>query len=226
MKIYAINGSPRKKNNTATLLGKVLEGAGAAAGRLGMDVEAELIHLYDYRYTGCRSCFACKLIGGKSYGRCAVKDDLADVLEKLRDADALVFGSPIYFSEVTGELRSFLERLLFPNLVYDANYSSLAVKKPATAFVYTMNVSEEQYRQLNYRDGLARTEFFVEKLFSKPLLLHAFDTYQFSDYSRYKNDVFSEEHKAKVRAEQFPADCRRAFELGEALVTPPHAGKA
>ena len=83
-KIYAINGSPRKNKNTATLLDKVLEGAKKA----DPDVLAERIDLYSLKYTGCRSCFACKRKDGASYGKCAVRDDLYDVLEKLRDADA------------------------------------------------------------------------------------------------------------------------------------------
>ena len=70
MKVIALNGSPRKKWNTATLLKHALDGAASKGS------ETELIHLYDYNYKGCISCFACKIKNGKSYGRCAVKDDL------------------------------------------------------------------------------------------------------------------------------------------------------
>jgi len=64
------------------------------------------------------SCFACKLKGGESFGRCAVNDDLAPVLEEIKSTDAFILGSPIYFGDVTGKMRSFLERLLFPNPIY------------------------------------------------------------------------------------------------------------
>ena len=111
MNIYAINASPRKKGNTATILQHVLDGA-VEAGK--GSVQTELIHLYSYQYTGCKSCFACKLKNGKSYGKCAVKDDITPILEKLSQADAIVFGSPIYFGGVSGMLRCFEERLLFP----------------------------------------------------------------------------------------------------------------
>jgi len=70
MKIIAFNGSPRKKWNTATLLQNALDGAASKGA------ETELIHLYDLNYKGCISCFACKTLGGKSYGKCAVHDDL------------------------------------------------------------------------------------------------------------------------------------------------------
>ncbi|MDR3670750.1 MAG: flavodoxin family protein [Holophaga sp.] len=113
MRVIGINGSPRKKWNTATLLGKALEGAASVGA------ETELIHIYDLDYKGCRSCFACKLKTGSSHGSCSMKDDLTPVLEKVKQADAVVLGSPIYFGMVTGEMRSFLERLMFPYLVYD-----------------------------------------------------------------------------------------------------------
>lgn len=61
MRIVAINGSPRKNKNTATLLKKVLEGAADAFAP--ETIETELVNLYDLTYTGCRSCFACKLKG-------------------------------------------------------------------------------------------------------------------------------------------------------------------
>ena len=71
MKIYAINGSPRKNKNTATLLQKALDGVKESAK--DKEIETEIINLYDLNYTGCKSCFACKRLGGKSYGKCASK---------------------------------------------------------------------------------------------------------------------------------------------------------
>ena len=112
MKVIAFNGSPRKKWNTATLLEKALEGA------TSQGAETDLIHLYDLNYKGCISCFACKMKNGKSYGRCAVKDDLTPIFKKVLDARSLIFGSPIYLGTVTGQMRSFMERLVFPFLPY------------------------------------------------------------------------------------------------------------
>jgi multimeric flavodoxin WrbA len=125
-KIIAVNGSPRKKWNTATLLEKAMEGASSAGAR------TELIHLYDLDFKGCISCFACKTRGGKSYGRCAVTDDLTPVFQEIEEADAVVLGSPIYFGAVTGEMRSFLERWLFPYLTYTDPPQTLFPKKIRT----------------------------------------------------------------------------------------------
>lgn len=83
MKIIAINGSPRKNKNTVTLLNKALEGAKSQGS------EIELINLYDLKYRGCISCFACKRKNGE-HGKCAMKDDLTHVLEKLKTADAII----------------------------------------------------------------------------------------------------------------------------------------
>ena len=213
-KIYAINGSPRKNKNTAILLQKALDGAKEAQGG---NVETEIIHLYDLKYTGCKSCFACKKIGGKSYGSCAVKDDLHEVLVKLSTADAVIFGSPIYFGSITGQMQSLLERLLFPYLVYDKDYSSISPKKMPMAFIYTMNVAEDRMKLAGYPATFDRIESYLGKIFMKPLAMQANDTYQFDDYSKYKVECFSEEEKAKQRETQFPLDCQKAFEIGQKL---------
>lgn len=213
MTIYAINGSPRKTNNTATLLSEALAGAQAALP----GVETELIHLYSYNFNGCVSCFECKRLGGKSYGHCALRDEASPLLDKLAQADGLIFGSPVYFHGITGKLRMFLERLFFPCLVYDADYSSLAPRRMPTAFIYTMNVPHEVMLAQKYPDAFRPMEFFLERLFSKPETLYANDTYQFSDYSKYKVECFSEAEKAHHRERQFPIDRRNAFELGQRL---------
>jgi multimeric flavodoxin WrbA len=123
MKAMAVNGSPRRGWNTATLLRKTLAGA----KRKG--AETDLVHLYNLSYRGCISCFSCKKIGGKSYGRCAVRDELTPVLQRAAEADILILGSPIYFHTETGEMRSFMERLLFPYLTYTpATYPSFPAR--------------------------------------------------------------------------------------------------
>ncbi|MCB2362183.1 flavodoxin family protein [Clostridium estertheticum] len=216
MKVYAINGSPRKNKNTATLLQKALDGVKEAAK--DKKIETEIINLYDLNYTGCKSCFACKRLGGKSYGKCAIKDDIYEVLEKVSQADGLIFGSPIYFSNITGQLLTFLERLLFPYLVYDENYSTISPKKMPTAFIYTMNVPENLMEQVGYPKNFNNIESTIEHIFKKPLVMYSNDTYQFDDYSKYESSAFSEEEKAEHRRTQFPLDCQKAFELGTNLI--------
>lgn len=208
MKVIAINGSPRKNANTATLLKKALEGASSQGA------ETELINLYDFNYKGCISCFACKRIGGKSYGKCAINDDLTPIFKKIEEADALILGSPIYFGDTTGAIRSFMERLMFPYAVYEENYPSLFKKKISTGFIYTMNISDDYVDEAGYKHNFKITENFMRNIFGSSELLLVTDTYQFDDYSKYVSTVWNEEKKAKRREEEFPNDCKKAFEMG------------
>jgi multimeric flavodoxin WrbA len=211
VKVFAINGSPRKKWNTATLLEKALEGAAA------LGAETELIHLYDLDFKGCTSCFACKLKGGKSYGRCAMNDGLTPVLEKLDHADAFLLGSPVYFGTVTGEMRSFMERLLFPYLTYTRPPGSLFGRKIRTAFIYTMNLSEELMKEYHYPVHIGLNENVLSRTFGQAETLCSFETLQFEDYDKVVFDYFDPEERRERRRTVFPEDCRKAFELGERL---------
>lgn len=211
MKVIAINGSPRKKWNTATLLEKAIQGARSEG------VETKLVHLYDLDYKGCISCFACKKKRGKSYGTCAVKDDLTPIYAQIKEASALILGSPVYFGDVTGELRSFLERLLFPYLVYDNPPRTLFPRQIPTAWIYTMNVSEEFAQQLGYGRLFDANELIMRRIFGHSGSIMSYDTYQFADYSEVVADRFDVAAKEKRRREFFPEDCRKAFDLGAAL---------
>jgi len=213
MTVIAINGSPRKKGNTAELLNKVLEGA-ASKG-----VQTEMINLYDLNYKGCVSCFACKLKDGKSYGKCAYKDELTPILAKIKDADAVVLGSPLYFGDLTGEMRSFMERMVYPYIVYDENYSSLFGRKMPIGLVYTMNVDENRLNQMGFKYNFNLIEMFMKKAFVEVETLLSTDTYQFNDYSRYVCTAFDGEAKKRRKIEQFPKDCENAFNMGVKLVS-------
>lgn len=208
MKALAINGSPRKNWNTATLLNKALEGAASEGA------EIELMHLYDLDFKGCTSCFACKIRGGKSYGRCAIKDELTPLLKEIEEeAGAIILGSPIYFGTVTGEMRSFMERLMFPYLTYTNPPGTLFPRKISAGFIYTMNVSEQEMKEY-YGWHTGTNERVLSLLFGHAESLFSCDTYQFEDYSKVVADRFDPEKKAKQRREVFPRDCEKAFEMG------------
>ncbi len=211
MNVIGINGSPRKQWNTATLVTKALEGAAA------LGATTEQFHLYDLDFKGCKSCFACKTRGGSSYGKCVLNDDLAPVLEKIAAADALVIGSPIYFGTVTGETRSFIERLLFPYLTYTVPYGTLFPNKIKVGFIYTMNVPEERSKEFGYEQIFNTNERYVNMLLGSAETLCAFDTCQVDDYSKVVIESFDPVHKAKRRTEVLPLECQRAFELGRRL---------
>jgi multimeric flavodoxin WrbA len=212
MKIIAFNGSPRKEWNTATLLQRALDGAASQGA------ETELIHLYDLNYKGCISCFACKTIGGKSYGRCVVQDDLADVFSKVEQADAIILGSPIYWGTVSGEMKSFMDRLLFQYLLYTEPPASLFPNKIRTGYIYTMNVTEEIMKEWGYAIHFNRSEIALRRIFGESEYMCSFDTYQFDDYSKVLATRFDPVKKKKRHEEVFPLDCQKAFDMGVRLV--------
>ncbi len=102
MKVVAINGSPRKGGNTEIMLNAVLEPLKSAG------VETKLIQICGKNIHGCRGCWACqKLLNRK----CAFSDDiLNDILEDLFSADAIIFGTPSYFSDMTAEMKALIDR--------------------------------------------------------------------------------------------------------------------
>jgi len=212
MKIMAFNGSPRKKHNTATLLEYALKGAASRGAT------TELIHLYDLNYKGCISCFACKTIGGKSYGRCAVQDDLTPVFSRVEASDAIILGSPIYWGTVSGEMKSFMDRLLFQYLLYTEPPASLFPNKIRTGFIYTMNVTEEIMKEWGYAVNFNRYETALRRIFGESEYMCSFDTYQFDDYSKVLATRFDPVKKKQRHEEVFPLDCQRAFDMGVRLV--------
>ena len=209
MKIIGINGSPRKNWNTAILLTKALEGAASQGA------DTELVHLYDLDFKGCISCFACKIIDGPHNGRCAMEDDLSPILKKIEDeADAIILGTPIYFGAMTGEMRSFMERLLFAPLVYYQPPRSVFLRKIRTGIIYTMNATEEMCAERGYGAMFSSTEASLRMVFGAAETFCCYDTYQFPDYSKVVMEYMDPAKKAARREKVFPDDCRKAFEFG------------
>lgn len=99
MKTIGIIGSPRINGNTATLVRQTIESAAEAGA------ETEIIYLNKLEFKGCQGCGHCKI-----HDKCKLQDDLTRVLDSVAKADAIVFGSPIYFSQFTGQMRLFLDR--------------------------------------------------------------------------------------------------------------------
>lgn len=210
MKFFAINGSPRKVFNTAQLLDKSLEGIKSVLP----EAEVERIDLYDIPFNGCKSCFACKKVNGHHYGRCVYNDDFKPILNKITQSDGLILGSPVYFGDLTGNMRCFLERFMFPFLAYSTT-ETVDHKRMPLAFIYTMNVSDEASFDLGYHDLFDKYESVLERLFTKPEHLYVHETYQFSDYDRYVSDIFDEKERRIIHETRFPIDLESAFKIGQ-----------
>lgn len=99
MKIIGIFGSPRREANSTLLGRRVLETA------RGMGAETGEFTLTSMRYSGCTGCGACKKVD-----HCVINDDLKEVLAAVRQADAVVFASPVYYGDTTGQFKCFFDR--------------------------------------------------------------------------------------------------------------------
>lgn len=101
MKILAIHGSPRTiRSTTRKLAGFVLEGAAEAGA------ETDMIDLADYRMIPCTACDACTL-----NGICVNDDDVPALLIRMQEADGILFGSPVYIDNISGQMKVFFDRL-------------------------------------------------------------------------------------------------------------------
>ncbi|MBI9092415.1 MAG: flavodoxin family protein [Desulfobacterium sp.] len=111
MYALAINGSPRKGGNTEILLTHALE----PLKQSGWDTE--LVQVGGKKIRGCKACGKC--MENKDM-RCVItKDIFNDVMEKMLKADALILGSPTYFTDVSSELKALLDRSGFVALAND-----------------------------------------------------------------------------------------------------------
>jgi len=101
MKIVAFNGSPRREGNTAILIGevfKIFESHG---------IETEMIQLGNKPVHGCTACMKCREIQD---GKCHIKNDhLNFCIEKMNEADGIIIGSPVYFADVTPEVKALID---------------------------------------------------------------------------------------------------------------------
>lgn len=100
MKVVTLFGSPRENGNTATLAKVFNETAESS----GADVQSFILNKMNFR--GCQHCDACKTKTDK----CVLKDDLTEVLDAVKNTDVLVLATPIYFADISAQLKTFVDR--------------------------------------------------------------------------------------------------------------------
>ena len=117
MKVVLVNGSPNEKGCTYTALSEV------AAELERQGVEAEIVHIGKEPIRGCLGCGGCR-----KAGRCVFDDAVNALAGKLAEADGLVFGSPVFYAGISGQLKCFMDRLFY-------SQGAALVHKPAAAVV-------------------------------------------------------------------------------------------
>lgn len=102
-KVLVIASSPRKNANSTILACSIAEGAEEAGA------EVEILRLYDFTIKPCRGCYACT---HPENTNCVQQDDMQLLYPKIREADAIVLATPVYFFNMSGQLKVFLDRCL------------------------------------------------------------------------------------------------------------------
>lgn len=118
-KVLIISTSLRKNSNSDALAKSFAEGARSAGN------EVETVSLTGKNIAFCKGCLACQ-----SIGHCVIKDDAIDLAEKMRTADVLVFATPIYYYEMSGQMKTLLDRA---NSLYSSDYKFRDIYMLSTA---------------------------------------------------------------------------------------------
>lgn len=209
-KIMIIDGGPRKNMNTAAMIEAFANGAKSVSE----EIEVKTVRLYDIDYKGCRSCMACQL-KGKRVDSCRFKDGLTDILAECAAADGLALASPIYYGEVTAQLRAFFERLTFPWLSY-AKGEFKAPKQMPVTMIYTMNATTEQAPTT--LQGMKNVEWVLGTCLGCEVeVVQANQTKQVKDYSRYEFAESMAQSHDKWHKEHFTEELQNAFDAGKRM---------
>ncbi|MGN0477249.1 MAG: flavodoxin family protein [Ruminococcus sp.] len=98
--VLILSGSPRKDGNSDILCNEFMKGAEESGNRV------EKIRVAEKNIGYCRGCYYCRESGGK----CVIKDDMAEILEKIIACDVLVLASPVYFYSIDAQLKALIDR--------------------------------------------------------------------------------------------------------------------
>lgn len=134
MNIVCLLGSPRRKSNSSAIAMRFVD----TARELGADVTT--YRLNDLEYRGCQACMGCK----RKSEKCVLRDDLAEVLQAFADSDVVVMASPIYYGDVSSQLKAFIDRLysfLKPDYVTNPDPVRIA---PGKKLVFALTQGEPE----------------------------------------------------------------------------------
>jgi multimeric flavodoxin WrbA len=187
MKILGINGSPRVGGNTDLLLDKVLEGAVSKGAKI------EKIILNELKFIPCQECKKMADNGG-----CLVKDDMQAVYKKIKEADAIVLASPVFFGSLSAQSKMMIDRF---QCAWRAKYilkKHNGYKKIPGAFISV--------------EGSMRKDFFEN---SKRVARNFFATINAS----YKYELFCQAIEAKGDILKRPGYLKKAFNIGAKLIS-------
>ena len=130
MKILILNGSARKKGNTRTALKQIEKGIDLNSNSV------EFLDITDFKIAGCLGCDGCKRTG-----ICVIKDDAVGLVEKIVEADMVIFGSPVYWWGISSQTKALIDRIYMKNSTLPQ-----LKKKIGVVAVGADELSGEQYK--------------------------------------------------------------------------------
>jgi multimeric flavodoxin WrbA len=177
LKVLGLIGSPRVNGNTDLLVSRILDGAGAS------NHLTEKLYLYDLDISPCVDCRRCK----NGDFQCAVNDDMQILYHKLKDADVIIFGTPLYWYGPTGKMKLVIDRLR----------PFIASKRLKGKKAILVTPSEEGPSACGYLVGMFELSFkYLEINLVDKVLVKAYE-------------------KTEIREQ--PETLKKMFELGKAL---------
>ncbi|MBI5520574.1 MAG: flavodoxin family protein [Desulfovibrio sp.] len=180
-RIVCLNGSPRRGGNSAAMARALCEAA------RGAGAEVQVFNLNSLKYRGCQGCLKCKT-GAEA---CVLKDGLTEVLEAVRGCDALVLATPVYFGEVTAQLKGFIDRC-YSFLTPDYAFNKEKRTRLAPGKTFCMVIAQGHPREDLFTDIFPRYAYFFNWLgFNHSRLLRACKVYHLGDAQK-RADVLEE----------------------------------
>lgn len=147
--ILGIIGSPRKNGNTDFVIDKILQSA-SENGAI-----SEKIYLNELKIKPCQGCEHCK-----KYKNCKIKDDFAQIIKKIENADGIVIGSPVYFGTISAQTKIFIDRLFS---LFDKDFNNKLKGKRKGAFVLIWAAEQK------FGKKLKPTKELLESILKSPL---------------------------------------------------------
>ncbi len=161
MNIVCLLGSPRAKSNSSAIAKRFID----AAEKSGAKVKTYTLN--DLKYSGCQGCMACKT----KLDKCILKDDLTEVLEAAQEADVVVMASPVYYGDISSQLKGFIDRTfsyLKPDFMTNPVPARLA---PGKKLVFALTQGQPEAA---FSDIFPRYDFFFKWYgFSESYLIRA-----------------------------------------------------
>lgn len=196
-RVVCLLGSPRRNGNSAVMAGELCR----AAGEAGAVVQTFALNRLDYK--GCQGCLQCKA----KAEACVLRDGLTEVLEAVRGCDALVLATPVYFGEVSAQLKGFIDRcysFLTPDYAFNREKRTRLV--PGKTFC--MVIAQGHPREDLFTDIFPRYAYFFNWLgFSEGRLLRACKAYHLGD-AALRPDVLDQARSLGRELATGPGPCR------------------